>query len=121
MKVYTGDIPFAAKETGDKTSKLWSLKELLGKSDHVGILLGDGDASDDGYDAAKNVLETINIETANRCAVVHVRWSLYNSESDHSELAKRFGYSIKDVSEELRKAVETMCGGKVGAPQFLLL
>jgi nucleoredoxin len=106
-------------------SKTVPFKELLDKYSHVGILLGDGDVSDNCYEAASKAIEKVNNNDDN-VAVVYVGWSLYNETCDHSKLAMKFDYSIsvgEELSKETRQVIETVCGGtnKAGAPQLIVL
>jgi hypothetical protein len=75
--LHNGQIPFMVNVGGDASSKKnqLSLKELLmanNSGDHVGIFLGDGDASDACYDAVKDIMTKVNGDKQNRCAVVYL-------------------------------------------------
>jgi len=106
--ICTGNIPFPLA-TSDKEVNS-SLEEIMSKTDNVAILLGDGDISDASYDAVRDAMDKVNSKTGDRCAVVYLGLSLYNSDSDHQKLSEKFDFALNEASEELKEAIGLTLG-----------
>jgi len=103
-----GNIPFPLTTSNKKVKS--SLREVMSKADNVAILLGDGDFSDASYDTLRDVMNKVNSKTGDRCAVIYLGLSLYNSDSDHQKLSEKFDFALNEASEELKEAIGLVVG-----------
>jgi len=120
--LYNGNVPFEVSIEAEIEQSKLSLEEVMSKTDNVGILLGDGDASDECYAVVKDVMDQLNKGKAKRCSIVYLGWSLYNDYSDHDEVSKKFDYSMNEIPEDVRIAVGYVVGKQLAqAPTLVIL
>lgn len=107
---------------GDEAANV-ALAELLGAFEHVALVFGDGDGSDDSYATIATVQAAVNKpqeEEKQRLAIVYLGWKLYNAASSHEPFAKKH-HSVLNVPDELKKKLELQCKAGVNPPHVLVL
>jgi len=106
--LYAEKISFPLDTKDEKIKS--SLVEVMFKADNVALILGDGDFSDTSYDTVKDIINEVNSKTENRCALLYLGWSLYNSECDHQKLSEKFDFSLNEASNEQKEAIKFVVG-----------
>lgn len=115
-QLYDGTVKCMVKAPGGGEV---SLTDLLSKSEHVGLLCGDGDGSDPSYDVLAQAVEKVNSGKAARQVVVYLGWELY-SGGDHAPFADKY-HSILDMSDELKTTLTAVASGEAGQLTLLNL
>jgi len=127
LKELRSTFPPLCARTGEETS----FGELLDSRDHIVLVLGDGDGSDQTYQALVKAETGVNEQTpgggygsaksTSRLAIVYLGWSLYNDSCNHAQFKDRYYTLQEDLAEQLKEKISSVCGGEVGAPHGLVL
>ena len=107
-QLYDGTIKCMVKAPGGGSEI--SLNDLLGRHEHVGLCLGDGDSTDSTYAELAETVEKVNADKAARQVVVYVAWELYEG-GDHAPFADKY-HSILDLSDELKTTFNMIASGE---------
>jgi len=102
-------VPGSCEDTKKK------LSDLLSENEYVTFVFGDGDAGDSVYTLVQKTLkETTSLP-------VYVGFSLYDENSDHAPLAKRFHSLTTILSEEQKDILKHAAGGCIEGPLLLTI
>eukprot|EP00586_Coscinodiscus_wailesii_P000291 CAMPEP_0172485390 /NCGR_PEP_ID=MMETSP1066-20121228/13459_1 /TAXON_ID=671091 /ORGANISM="Coscinodiscus wailesii, Strain CCMP2513" /LENGTH=723 /DNA_ID=CAMNT_0013250659 /DNA_START=57 /DNA_END=2228 /DNA_ORIENTATION=+ len=118
-RLYDGEIPFPIVAKNAAIGR--TLKDIMLENDYIALVLGDGDASDDRYDNLMEIMEKVNSKATNRCAVIYLGWSTYNSDSDHQKVSEKYSFALNEIPTEAKEAINDIVGNENADAQTMII